>query len=54
MFTILVLYGAAMLVVSLWSDTSLASKMVSGFGAMVAGVLGLGSGYLLGSTGTRD
>jgi hypothetical protein len=48
-FTILVLYGCAMTGVVLYGDPSLASKMISGFGTMFAGVLGLGTGYLLGT-----
>jgi len=47
-FTVLVLYGAGMTAVILWGDPLIASRMVSGFGTMFAGVLGLGSGYLLG------
>jgi hypothetical protein len=34
--------------VLIWGDSSTASKMLSAFSAMFAGILGLGSGYLLG------
>ena len=48
LFIVLLLYGAGMLVVTIFADPALASRMISGFGTMFAGVLGLGSGYLLG------
>lgn len=49
LFVLLVLYGAGMGVAVLWGDASLAARMLTGFGSMFAGVLGLGSGYLLGA-----
>jgi uncharacterized RDD family membrane protein YckC len=48
LLAVLLLYGVAMLAVALSGDVVLASKMVSGFGSMFAGILGVGSGYLLG------
>jgi hypothetical protein len=48
LFIILILYGAGMGVVTLWGDEKLAAKMLTAFTTMFAGVLGLGSGYLLG------
>ena len=48
LFVLLILYGAGMGCVLLWGDQALGSKMLSGFSSMFAGVLGLGSGYLLG------
>jgi hypothetical protein len=49
LFVILILYGAGMGAMLLFGDSSLASKMLSGFASMFAGILGLGSGYLLGA-----
>lgn len=49
LFVILILYGAGMLAAVLWGDEKLASKMLSAFTSMFAGLLGLGSGYLLGA-----
>ena len=49
LFVILVLYGAGMFIVIEWGSALLATRLVAGFGAMFAGVLGLGSGYLLGA-----
>jgi len=44
---ILILYGAGMFVV-VATDHPLGSKMLSGFASMFTGLVGLGSGYLLG------
>lgn len=49
LFLLLLLYGAGMLATVLWGDEKLASKMLSAFTSMFAGILGLGSGYLLGA-----
>jgi hypothetical protein len=51
LFILLILYGFGMTAVIFWGDSSLASKMLVGFAAMFSGVLGLGSGYLLGRNG---
>jgi hypothetical protein len=53
MVLLLLLYGAGMMVVALKGDVALASRMITGFGTMFAGVLGLGSGYLLGRAGVK-
>lgn len=49
LFIILLLYGFGMGAAVLFGDTNLAARMLTGFASMFAGVLGLGSGYLLGS-----
>jgi hypothetical protein len=41
-------YGVAMTVVILWGPGDIGTRMVTGFSVMFGGVLGLGSGYLLG------
>lgn len=49
LFIIMVLYGAGMVIVIVTSAyESLSRSMIAGFASMFAGVLGLGSGYLLG------
>lgn len=53
LFIIMILYGAGMICVVIWADLSLASRMIAGFSAMFAAVVGLGSGYLLGAQTTR-
>lgn len=45
---IFLLYGLGMTVVILWGDAALGAKMLNVFAAMFSGVIGLGSGYLLG------
>lgn len=42
------LYGLGMTVVILFGDATIGLRMVSTFGSMFAGILGLGSGYILG------
>lgn len=49
LFVLLLLYGAGMFVVIALGHESVATRMISGFGTMFAGILGLGSGYLLGA-----
>jgi hypothetical protein len=44
---VLVLYGCGMILAVLFSEVSLATKMLSGFGSMFAGILGLATGYLI-------
>jgi hypothetical protein len=44
----MLLYGLGMIVVILFGEYSIGSKMVGTFGSMFAGLLGLGSGYILG------
>jgi len=46
--TILLLYGVGMMAVVLFGDKGLAARMLIGFAGMFSGVLGLGTGYLLG------
>lgn len=48
LFLVLLLYGAGTLAMALFGDDRLAAKMLTSFSAMFTGVLGLGSGYLLG------
>jgi hypothetical protein len=45
---LMALYGAGMMVVILVGDTAIGLRMVNAFTSMFVGVLGLGSGYLLG------
>ena len=47
-FAVLLLYGAGMTGVILFGDAILAAKMLNIFGGMFGGVLGLGTGYLIG------
>lgn len=47
MFTIMILYGAAMSLVLLSGNNAIGLRMISGFASMFAGILGLGSGYIL-------
>jgi hypothetical protein len=49
LFAIMLLYGVGMVIVLLYSGETVALRMVGAFSAMFAGVLGFGSGYLLGS-----
>lgn len=48
LFILMLLFGAGMTAVILLGDTTIGYRMVNVFGSMFAGVLGLGSGYLLG------
>ena len=48
LFAIMLLYGCGMTVVILFGDETIGLRMVSTFGSMFAGILGLGSGYILG------
>lgn len=50
LFVIILLFGIGMVVVILFGNQSIGLRMVSTFGAMFAGILGLGSGYILGHT----
>jgi hypothetical protein len=49
LFILLVLYGAGMFLVLIFDSEAVGIRMISAFGSMFAGVLGFGSGYLLGS-----
>jgi hypothetical protein len=51
LFAIMFLYGLGMTAVILFGDVNIGLRMVSTFGSMFAGVLGLGSGYILGRVG---
>lgn len=46
---VLIAYGAGMALTILLGDDLLASRMISGFASMFAGILGFGTGYVLGS-----
>lgn len=48
LFIIMLLYGCGMTTVILFGNETIGLRMVSTFGSMFAGVLGLGSGYILG------
>lgn len=48
LFLIMLLFGAGMMFVILFGDSSLGSKMLTIFSSMFVAVLGLGSGYILG------
>jgi hypothetical protein len=48
MLAILMLYGFGMMAVILFGDKALATKMLVGFAGMFSGLIGLGSGYVLG------
>lgn len=47
MFIIMILYGSGMTLVLLSGNNTIGLRMISGFASMFAGILGLGSGYLL-------
>lgn len=48
LFAIMLLFGCGMTLVILFGSQSIGLRMVSTFGSMFAGILGLGSGYILG------
>lgn len=48
LLVLLALYGAAMTIVLLFGPESLGVRMLYGFSSMFTGIIGLGSGYLLG------
>jgi hypothetical protein len=48
LFAILLLFGVGMILVILFGNQTIGLRMVSTFGSMFAGILGLGSGYILG------
>jgi hypothetical protein len=48
LFLIMIVYGFGMTAVILFANETIGLRMVSTFGSMFAGVLGLGSGYILG------
>lgn len=47
-FALMLMYGIGMILVLIFVSESTGLRMVSGFASMFAGILGLGSGYLLG------
>jgi hypothetical protein len=51
MFIVLILYGAGMTVIIVLGHEQIGSRMISGFIGMFTGILGLGSGYILGRHG---
>lgn len=48
MIVLMILFGVGMIMVILFGDASIGLRMVNAFASMFVGVLGLGSGYLLG------
>lgn len=50
---IMALFGAGMTLVIIWGDQVIGLRMVNAFTSMFVGVLGLGSGYLLGRSRER-
>lgn len=54
LFAIMLLYGAGMTTIILFGNETIGLRMVSTFGSMFAGVLGLGSGYILGRVERRS
>jgi len=50
LFIILILYGAGMTMVIIYGDHVIATRLISGFASMFAGILGLAAGYILGRT----
>lgn len=53
LFTVMVMFGAGMLIVILFGDPTIGYRMANIFGSMFLAVLGLGSGYLLGRSDRR-
>ena len=58
MIFIMILFGAGMTLIILFGDQAIGLRMVNAFSSMFVGILGLGSGYLLGrkdkSNGKED
>jgi len=54
LFTIMVLYGMGMTFVLISGNNTIGLRMISGFASMFAGVLGLGSGYILAQRAKQD
>ena len=52
MFVILLFYGAGMTIVIVLGHEQIGTRMITGFIGMFTGILGLGSGYILGRQGT--
>lgn len=48
LFGIMFLYGIGMVIIILFGNETIGLRMVSTFASMFAGILGLGSGYILG------
>lgn len=53
-FLIMILFGLGMTAVILFGNENIGLRMVSTFGSMFAGILGLGSGYILGRAEQRN
>jgi hypothetical protein len=51
---LLTLYGAGMIGVLFFASEVAGLKMLTGFASMFTGILGLGSGYLLGRSQNSD
>lgn len=54
LLVLVALFGVSMTLVLLFGDPPLALRMVTTFASLFTGVLGLGSGYLLGSRPTEQ
>jgi hypothetical protein len=48
LLVVLLLYGLGMMAVIFFANEAIGLRMLSGFASMFSGLLGLGSGYLLG------
>lgn len=48
MVFLMILFGGGMIIVILFGDATVGLRMVNAFASMFVGILGLGSGYLLG------
>lgn len=54
MIGLMVLFCLGMIVVILFSDVAIGLRMVNAFASMFVGLLGLGSGFLLGRVDTKS
>jgi hypothetical protein len=54
LLVIMSLFGLGMTLVILFGDTVIGLRMVNAFSSMFVGVLGLGSGYLLGRSDRKS
>jgi len=54
LFVVLILYGAGMIFVIIYSDSTVAARMISGFASMFASILGLAAGYVLGRSNGHE
>jgi hypothetical protein len=54
LFILMTLFCVGMFVVVLFGDVTIGLRMVNAFASMFAGLLGLGSGYILGHVDRRE